>query len=135
MMKKRTDGIIRMAFSAITTLTEDQIDAVALAIDATAAIAKYSGQEGTLQILADGLAFEFGDSQAKRIISRAPKFSDAVSGDDQSAPVASPMPYTAMSSKQRSRTGRLTPVQADAVNALTGQRAKPSNFTSSPVMR
>lgn len=87
----------RMSLASPVQLTDAQIDAVATAIDACAAIAAYSNQEAALQIFMEGLSFEFGENQAQRIKSRAPRFSSAISGENRPKPVASALPYTAMS--------------------------------------
>lgn len=92
----------RMGISSPTKLTDEQIDAIAAAVDSIAAIAKYSGQEGSLDIVLDGIEYEFGDNQAQVITSRAPRFAEAVNGKANQQPVvATATPYAVMGLKRK----------------------------------
>lgn len=123
-MNELPKGVIRMAFggkrmglSSPTRLNPEQIEAVGLALDAAAMVAKYSGQESALKLFADGLEYEFGQQQAEQIARLAPRYLEAIGDTQQSPPIPTTPSIATMG--LRKRPARRVPNAAEVASAVT----------------
>lgn len=121
LLKRREPRPARMGLTSPTPLTGEQIDAIAAAIEATAAVAKYSGLEASMQLIHDGLLLEFGEMQTGEILRRTKAAAGMLKSDEidtASLKVVEPQIATMSAGRRRNTNAsngaanrRLTPSQ------------------------